>query len=439
LPFLKRLKPERQGTEIVLKQSIRMNLGINCSLMVLSICALTGISLFALVRIQTTLEQTIGMVKADAVGAKAVSLLREQYSKCAEAAYLLAAFALIAVVVAIFSAVMLHRRLFRRIIGMQAILKEEIGSHMTGRLQVKDFDEVATTSLLLDSFMEKVRAINARMTAASAQFSTESAHLASLTEQAAAGNELVVSSISNVAAASTQMSATSEDIARNCLLAADSAGKVEAMASQSAYIVMESVNIMNAISDYVRDSSEIIGGLGRRSEQIGDIVSTIEDIADQTNLLALNAAIEAARAGEQGRGFAVVADEVRALAERTTRATREISDMIKMIQDEIRKAIASMETGGAEVENGVQESAKSSEALVEVLSQITEISAQLGQIATAAEQQTATTNEINMSIQQVNEVVMEGVSTGSSAAEAAVRLSARACELQGLVAEFKSA
>jgi len=115
---------------------------------------------------------------------------------------------------------------------------------------------------------------------------------------------------------------------------------------------------MSVIADRVRQTSKTIEALGIRSEQIGDIVGTIEDIADQTNLLALNAAIEAARAGEQGRGFAVVADEVRALAERTTRATREIGEMIKAIQKETRGAVNAMEEGVQEVGKGAASSKK---------------------------------------------------------------------------------
>ena len=220
-------------------------------------------------------------------------------------------------------------------------------------------------------------------------------------------------------------------------MTAESAGKVETSASESAYIVMESVNIMNTIAVQVQESAATVGNLGHRSEQIGEIVGTIEDIADQTNLLALNAAIEAARAGEQGRGFAVVADEVRALAERTTKATREISEMIKTIQDETGKAVALMDKGVAEVEHGVAESAKSSEALVEVLGQISEITGQVGQIATAAEEQTATTNEITGNIQQANGVVMESARGASETAAAAAALSGRAEELQRLVGQFK--
>ena len=163
----------------------------------------------------------------------------------------------------------------------------------------------------------------------------------------------------------------------------------------------------------------------------------IEDIADQTNLLALNAAIEAARAGEQGRGFAVVADEVRALAERTTRATREIGEMIKAIQNETKGAVVAMEQGVKQVEAGTVEAAKSGVALREILEQINDVAMQVNQIATAAEEQTATTSEISQNIMTITHVVEKTANNANESATAATQLSGNADELQRLVGQFR--
>ena len=160
----------------------------------------------------------------------------------------------------------------------------------------------------------------------------------------------------------------------------------------------------------------------QRSDQIGEIIGTIEDIADQTNLLALNAAIEAARAGEQGRGFAVVADEVRALAERTTRATREIGEMIKAIQKETKGAVAAMEQGVHQVETGTEEAARSGQALQDILAQVNDVAMQVNQIATAAEEQTATTSEISSNMLQITEVVQQTSHGAHESATAAAQL-----------------
>jgi methyl-accepting chemotaxis protein len=187
----------------------------------------------------------------------------------------------------------------------------------------------------------------------------------------------------------------------------------------------------------VQESARTVESLGARSDQIGAIIGTIEDIADQTNLLALNAAIEAARAGEQGRGFAVVADEVRALAERTTRATREIGEMIKAIQGETRDAVAAMEQGVSQVEAGTIEAARSGEALRDILEQVNSVAMQVNQIATAAEEQTATTGEIASNMQQITEVVQQTSCGAQESATAAAQLNNNAGELQRLVQQFR--
>ena len=166
-------------------------------------------------------------------------------------------------------------------------------------------------------------------------------------------------------------------------------------------VITDSADEPNKVTERVSKTSLSVEALGSRSEQIGEIVGTIEDIADQTNLLALNAAIEAARAGEQGRGFAVVADEVRALAERTTRATKEIGTMIKSIQSETVIAVQSMSEGVADVDNMTREAGLLGEALERILGQISTVTDQISQIATTAEEQTMTINEINNNMQMV--------------------------------------
>jgi methyl-accepting chemotaxis protein len=196
---------------------------------------------------------------------------------------------------------------------------------------------------------------------------------------------------------------------------------------------------MNRIAERVNATSRTVESLGARSDQIGAIVGTIEDIADQTNLLALNAAIEAARAGEQGRGFAVVADEVRALAERTTKATREISEMIKAIQSETKGAVGAMEEGVREVQQGTEEAAKSGSALQEILDHINAVSLQVNQIATAAEEQTATISEITNNINQISDIVQRSAQGSQDSSLAAAQLASLSDDLSTLVTQFKLA
>jgi methyl-accepting chemotaxis protein len=257
--------------------------------------------------------------------------------------------------------------------------------------------------------------------------------------QTSSASQEVVEQAGTVATASEEMAATSTDIASNCHSAADSSAIASRTANSGAAIIRNTMQNMDAIAVKVRHSATVVEQLGTRSEQIGNIVGTIEDIADQTNLLALNAAIEAARAGEQGRGFAVVADEVRALAERTTRATREIGEMIKAVQNETKKAVEVMNQGVTDVAKGADEAVKSGAAITEILNQIDQVTTQINQIATAAEEQTATTQEITNNIQQIADSVGMSARSSQEISEASSRLTHLSVEMQSTLEKFRLA
>ncbi len=241
----------------------------------------------------------------------------------------------------------------------------------------------------------------------------------------------------SLATAGEEMSATSGDIANNCHQAATNAAGATQKANQGAAVVGQSISVMNIIAERVKNAAATVDTLGIRSEQIGAIIGTIEDIADQTNLLALNAAIEAARAGEQGRGFAVVADEVRALAERTTRATKEISEMIKAIQKETSNAVTSMEQSVVQVEQGTSHASESGRSLQDILNIINNVTEQISQIATAAEEQTATTREISSNVMNLNDLAQQNDHALRETALAANDVSRQAEDLKQLVGQFR--
>jgi methyl-accepting chemotaxis protein len=289
------------------------------------------------------------------------------------------------------------------------------------------------------TMVESLRDMVSQTVNISMNIASASSQLQSTSEQIATGAEEVASQTSTVATASEEMASTSAEIASNCTSAAESSRRTSEYANTGVAVVQETIVGMGKIAERVKQTAATIDALGTRSEQIGEIIGTIEDIADQTNLLALNAAIEAARAGEQGRGFAVVADEVRALAERTTKATKEIGSMIKAIQSETGDAVRSMEEGVREVEKGAVSSQKSGESLQEILDQINEVNMQIHQIATAAEQQTATVSEITTNIHQVTEVVHQSARGADETSAAAAQLADQSQQLQALVGRFRVA
>jgi methyl-accepting chemotaxis protein len=300
-----------------------------------------------------------------------------------------------------------------------------------------EVDETGQLMAAMKAMTENLRTIINKISSTSTLVAAASNQLHSTAEHIATGAEEVAAQAGTVATAGEEMSATSSDIAQNCQMAAEGAQRASQSASNGAEVVEKTIEVMGQIAAKVQQSARTVESLGARSDQIGEIIGTIEDIADQTNLLALNAAIEAARAGEQGRGFAVVADEVRALAERTTRATKEISEMIKAIQKETKGAVTAMEQGVHQVETGTMEAARSGEALRDILEQVNSVAMQVSQIATAAEEQTATTSEISSNMLQITEVVHQTSQGAHESATAASLLNGNAEELQRLVRQFK--
>jgi len=298
-------------------------------------------------------------------------------------------------------------------------------------------DEIGQLACSFKTMTENLRSIISQVSCTSSEVAAAANQLNTTAEHIATGAEQVASQATTVATAGEEMSATSGDIARSCQMAAEGAKQASRSANDGTEVVESTIAVMSQIAAKVQESAKTVESLGARSEQIGAIIGTIEDIADQTNLLALNAAIEAARAGEQGRGFAVVADEVRALAERTTRATREIGEMIKAIQNETKGAVAAMEQGVQQVEAGTSEAAKSGAALREILAQINDVAMQVNQIATAAEEQTSTTSEISRNMMEITEVVRQTSQGAQESATAAAQLNGNAEELQRLVRQFK--
>ncbi|UPU35243.1 methyl-accepting chemotaxis protein [Geomonas paludis] len=343
----------------------------------------------------------------------------------------------LAVILSVLLAMMIVHSITAPVAELIAVNDRLADNDLTVTITLSGNDELGHLADSARKVVGNLREMLGRVSENSSEIASASQQLKATAEQIATGAEELASQTGSVAVASEEMAATSGDIAQNCVRAAEASRQSSESAAQGGHVVQETIAGMVRIAERVKDSAATVESLGARSEQIGDIIATIEDIADQTNLLALNAAIEAARAGEQGRGFAVVADEVRALAERTTRATKEIGNMIKAIQDETKAAVSAMEEGVVEVEKGTQSSQQSGEALQMILQQIGEVTMQVNQIATAAEEQTATTSEITMNVQQVTDVVQHTARGANETAAAASQLAHSAQSLESLVRQFR--
>jgi len=271
------------------------------------------------------------------------------------------------------------------------------------------------------------------------QLAAAAEELSAITEQSNAGVLRQQAEIEQVATAMNEMSATVTEVSKNAGSAATAAQEADDRAKEGLGVVNTTVQTINNLASEVERTSEVIENLKGDSLSIGTVLDVIRDIAEQTNLLALNAAIEAARAGEQGRGFAVVADEVRTLASRTQQSTREINDMIERLQNGANQAVTVMEMGRSKAEESVAQAAKAGEALQAITGVVDNIKSMNIQIATAAEEQSATAEEINRNIVNISAVAQETAGGSQQTASASDELARLASDLQSQVAKFKIA
>ncbi|MTJ92250.1 MAG: HAMP domain-containing protein [Desulfovibrio sp.] len=265
-----------------------------------------------------------------------------------------------------------------------------------------------------------------------------SEELAAQVEQASRGAGRQTARVGETATAMEQMNATVLEVARNAGQAADSAKNAKGKAESGADVVARVVTDISRIQTSAVELKTEMTTLGKQAESTGQILGVISDIADQTNLLALNAAIEAARAGEAGRGFAVVADEVRKLAEKTMTATKEVGDAIRDIQNGTRKNVGNVDQVVGMIDSTTELAGTSGTALREIVELVDATAQQVQSIATAAEEQSATSEEINRSIEDVNRISLETSSAMQHSAGAVAEMAQQAQVLRGLIANMKS-
>ncbi|MBK7092554.1 MAG: methyl-accepting chemotaxis protein [bacterium] len=233
------------------------------------------------------------------------------------------------------------------------------------------------------------------------------------------------------------MSATIFESSQNAIDAKTVSDSAATTATDGSRIVENTHQGMQKVAEVVTHAAVSIKKLAASADEIGQIVAVIDDIADQTNLLALNAAIEAARAGEQGRGFAVVADEVRKLAERTAKATSEVTNMIKGIQQDTLTAVSGMEQGTLHVNSGRELAEQAGDSLREIVTMAQQVTNRITQIAAASKEQSSAAEQIARNIEHISKVTRETAVNSEQSAHVAVSLSQQAENLQQIVGRFK--
>ncbi len=317
--------------------------------------------------------------------------------------------------------------------GINTVAKGDL----TKRVETNSADGFADIVAQFNSFVDNLMRIMGHLAKDSDEILVAGGTMDSIVQQVIKGFEEITSQINSIAVASEELTATSGEIARNCGVVAQSSKHSNNAVKAGGIVIDETVDVMTAISEKVKGLSTVVDSLDRRSDQVGQVVGLINDIADQTNLLALNAAIEAARAGEQGRGFAVVADEVRKLAERTTQATKEIAETIAAMQTETQGIVASIEESVRRVEVGTEKATRSKKFLDDIAAQIETVDAQINQIAVAIDQENGTTAQTSQNIIKVSQVVNETSQKVAEAAPSAATVATIAETLKAMVKQFR--
>lgn len=341
-----------------------------------------------------------------------------------------------AVIVAWVIDAMVTLPLQRAVAAMQDIADGE--GDLTQRLHVKGKDEIAQVAKAFNTFAAKIQELVSQSTGFTAQLASAASQMAAITETTSAGAKVQHEETDQVASAITEMGSTIQEVARNASEAANSAHHADRETLNGRDVVAKTVTSINNLAHEIDRVSQVIHRLGSDSDNIGKVLDVIKGIAEQTNLLALNAAIEAARAGEQGRGFAVVADEVRTLASRTQQSTREIQQMIESLQTGSREAVKAMGESRTMAQATVTQAAAAGESLDMIAGAVSTITTMNTQIATAMEEQNAVVENINQNVVNISRVSDQTAEGAEQTAKASDNLSRLAVELQTILAQFKT-
>ncbi|CAG0938373.1 Methyl-accepting chemotaxis protein McpB [Gallionellaceae bacterium] len=363
----------------------------------------------------------------------------EQADQARSALALTVGFAMVNILVTIILGIWIIRSIITAIRKLhETIVLAQSNSDLTQRVEVFGKDEVGQAGEAFNLLMSSIQGIIRNVSESAEQVRHGAVQVSDATTRVTSGSQSQSEAASAMAAAMEQMTVSIDQVAEHASDAQKTTAQSGELSSRGGEVILHVVNDMRSIAETVNQSSTIIQDLGKQSDEIFSIVQVIKGVADQTNLLALNAAIEAARAGEQGRGFAVVADEVRKLAESTTHSTQVIAGMIDKIRAGTKDAVGSMEVCVNQVNKGVEMAGQAGEAITQISSGAQQVSHVVSDISSAIREQSIAISEVARNVERVAQMSDENYATAQNAASTVRNLEELAEVLENTVAKFKA-